>query len=65
LRESPSTEDVMKQMTLILEQAATSDVDALVTNEIRERVLDLMAALLAAALRARREVADEYPSSER
>jgi 2-methylcitrate dehydratase PrpD len=55
----------MKQMTLILEQAATSDVEALVTNEIRERVLDLMAALLATALRARREVADERPSSER
>lgn len=65
LRESSSAEDVMKQMTLILERAATSDGDALVTSEIRERVLDLMAALLAAALRAQREVANECPSSER
>lgn len=55
----------MKQMTLIHDRVPTSDVDALVSKESRERVLDLMAALLATALRAGREVADEHPSNER
>lgn len=51
----------MKQTKLAIDEAPLDIVQALTTTPISENVIDLMAALLIAALREAKEVNDEPP----
>jgi len=55
----------MKQMTMALDEPPRDVVQALAATQIRERLTELMAALLIAALREAKEVGDERPVAKR
>lgn len=54
----------MKQTKLALGEAPLDIVQALTTAQISENVIDLMAALLIAALQEAKEVGDERPIAQ-
>lgn len=54
----------MKQTRLPLDETPLEIVQALTTTQIYENVLDLMAALLLAALREAKEADDERPIAQ-
>jgi hypothetical protein len=57
-------DNAMKQMKLALNEAPLDIVQALTETQIREKVIDLMAALLIIALREAKEVGDERPIAQ-
>jgi hypothetical protein len=57
-------DNAMKQAKLPLDEAPLDIVQALTKTQISENVIDLMAALLIAALREAKEAGDERPIAQ-